>query len=820
MKPKTVYNRPRLDKFLDQVLQYPLTCIVAGAGYGKTTAVSDYLRRNDKEYAYVLLTSSDNDLLWDKLCTSVEKYSNLASDSLRILGFPASDWQLHKALMICSQYASKPFIICIDDYQLLPMDSPVHKLVETLAFENVENLHLLLVSRSKPNICLNTLVSKDLALIVGTDIIAFNYQETREYLKMRGLRLTDAAIQSICKSSEGWISAIYLQGEGIRSGGVISSNKGIDALFEENLMQELLEYEREMLYRLSGFSSFPLEMATKALGTERIRDIIGRLEKENTFITEDDNNEYRFHPLFRSYLSSHCPHDEQQKTVYKRACFWYISRNDRKYFYSVKLVKKAEYVEEFLSFFNKPNATRLNYYDINEISELALELPQDYCIRFPFPYLQICFFLLLSGKDRYRLFAEKLMKEMQEYFKDSDYQCRNIILGEMLVIGRVSGYGQIEPNQEPLKEAAVLLEGRESEILNPSDPFTFGLPMLLNSEYLKPGTLDEAVKRCQYNPYELVSDSFGQGSEALVISEAALLRCDFEKSKSYAEQAIVEASKKEQFFIISSAYSTLMRRSLFLGDIETALVQLENIRNQVILAQRTLANKRLTINMLRETLELAECFLNTSLKRINQIPLDFINGSHQIIMAEGLGVIQVYCARAMFATGDYLGAMRQCQKIVALPSISAEVFFSSQIILSLCEEHMQEDGNNDLVQALTLAQKDGVILLFAEYPQLLPMLKGIKNKGLINDKFISEVISSCEKNKAVTSVLPLVSAKLSKRELEVLRYTSLGKTRKEIAVILCVTEETIKKHLAMVYQKLDAKGKTDAISKARLNKLF
>ena len=48
---------------------------------------------------------------------------------------------------------------------------------------------------------------------------------------------------------------------------------------------------------------------------------------------------------------------------------------------------------------------------------------------------------------------------------------------------------------------------------------------------MRAGELDAAVDRCQYNPYELVADGFGRGSEQLVLAEAALLRCRMNEAR-------------------------------------------------------------------------------------------------------------------------------------------------------------------------------------------------------------------------------------------------------------------------------------------------
>jgi DNA-binding CsgD family transcriptional regulator len=56
---------------------------------------------------------------------------------------------------------------------------------------------------------------------------------------------------------------------------------------------------------------------------------------------------------------------------------------------------------------------------------------------------------------------------------------------------------------------------------------------------------------------------------------------------------------------------------------------------------------------------------------------------------------------------------------------------------------------------------------------------------------------------------------LSERELEVLQELAAGHSNKEIAARLHVSPNTIKTHVARVFEKLGAKRRTDAIRRAR-----
>ena len=56
---------------------------------------------------------------------------------------------------------------------------------------------------------------------------------------------------------------------------------------------------------------------------------------------------------------------------------------------------------------------------------------------------------------------------------------------------------------------------------------------------------------------------------------------------------------------------------------------------------------------------------------------------------------------------------------------------------------------------------------------------------------------------------------ISPRELAVLHEIAAGRSNKEIAAQLNVSPHTVKTHVARLFEKLDARRRTDAINKAR-----
>lgn len=75
------------------------------------------------------------------------------------------------------------------------------------------------------------------------------------------------------------------------------------------------------------------------------------------------------------------------------------------------------------------------------------------------------------------------------------------------------------------------------------------------------------------------------------------------------------------------------------------------------------------------------------------------------------------------------------------------------------------------------------------------------------------VFDQVRQQRARAAASPLVES-LSDRELEVLALARNGYTNKAIAVQLTISDRTVQGHLARVYEKLGATGRTEAVMKA------
>jgi DNA-binding NarL/FixJ family response regulator len=122
-----------------------------------------------------------------------------------------------------------------------------------------------------------------------------------------------------------------------------------------------------------------------------------------------------------------------------------------------------------------------------------------------------------------------------------------------------------------------------------------------------------------------------------------------------------------------------------------------------------------------------------------------------------------------------------------------------------------------------------VILTLNDAPELLLAALAAQASGFVlKSAPISEVIATLERalvtplSFTATGLHRAFKAKerlpiLSTRELEVLNILAIGKSTKEIAKQLYLSEPTIKTHLASIYRKLEVNNRISAVAVARNN---
>ena len=82
---------------------------------------------------------------------------------------------------------------------------------------------------------------------------------------------------------------------------------------------------------------------------------------------------------------------------------------------------------------------------------------------------------------------------------------------------------------------------------------------------------------------------------------------------------------------------------------------------------------------------------------------------------------------------------------------------------------------------------------------------------LVRPKVAEQVLRRFQDISLMGKALEAVATPLSPREMEILKHVAEGNANKQIALILKISEQTIKNHMTSILQKLDANDRTHAV---------
>ncbi len=326
-------QRPRLDACLDEGLrsQIPLVLVTAPAGFGKSTLVSAWLRRQDIPSTWLSLDSSDNDpgQFLSYFVGALQRHDpSLGQNQInRIQTAGVADSQaVYSDVIKCliNEIAALPssFILAIDDCHLLK-NPTVLQLLNSLIEYQPQQLQLILLSREDLPLPLSRLrVRKKIVEIRQADLQFFP-EEAEDFLRegMGITQLTRDDVLVLASRTEGWIAGLQLAGLSIKSdpdpSHFIQTFTGSDRYILDYFMDEVFtrqpgETQKFLLATsiLERFSA-PLCDAVSAEMYDRndgpapnSQAMLEQMEHSNLFLIPLDNQRrwYRYHHLFTDLL--------------------------------------------------------------------------------------------------------------------------------------------------------------------------------------------------------------------------------------------------------------------------------------------------------------------------------------------------------------------------------------------------------------------------------------------------------------------------------------------------------------------------------------
>ena len=297
----TIYISERLQESLRPISRCAMTTVVAPMGYGKTTAVNWYLEERAKAETLKMIrisVYSDNlAIFWKSV---QEAFFRAGFDILR--NYPCPTDAAGGGLLVddlCHVLADEtPCYLFIDDFHLLT-DKRASLFLCMLANRLPANVHLIVASRDRFLPAAEAVRLGAKVYQIGTEQLRLNHTELAVYAHRCGTELSDAQVESLLYSSEGWFSAVYLNLRTLSERGVLPSrHSDIYATFTAAMIDPLPEPQREFLAVMGLADEFTVEMAQCVTGNGDAGQILSALTEQNAFVTRlQDGATYRFHHM-------------------------------------------------------------------------------------------------------------------------------------------------------------------------------------------------------------------------------------------------------------------------------------------------------------------------------------------------------------------------------------------------------------------------------------------------------------------------------------------------------------------------------------------
>ncbi len=823
MKKLKALKRERVNRALESIFDYPLTIVEAPMGYGKTTAVREFLALKDVPVIWTSFLSEDDTSrgFWERLAAEIGRFDEASESRLKSLGVPADTPQTAMAISIINEMVYKPHTtLVIDDFHLAG-SMRVTALFRRFVMEMPDDFHIVILTRDTTNLDITELSPKGLCNVVSQNTLRFTDSEIREYCSLEGFTAGENEIGKIGDYTGGWISLIYLIMLGMERGIPVDRNGTINDLVEKVLYKAYDGRIQKFLLNLSIMDVFTAEQAAFVTQEEKTEETLKMLRLKNAFVAfEEAAGVYKIHNVLLDFLRGRQKDKEERAALYRRLGEWHLSR--REYRTAYEYLCRAGETERILALLDNENTITSDSAAFNGVLDLFAALPRETLFRYPLAYLQYIAIILTNGDPEAFHDGAIRLNELQEACEQAEGHIphgRDRILAEAYLTRIFAVFNDAKEIAACMKEARHLLNGDISFLQKREAEFTLGSPHLLYTYYREPGSLKE-ITELMASDFPIIAelaDGCGTGCDYVVRAECALETGDWQTAELNAFKAIYKAQTREQIGLVICAYHALIRLYLYQGKTGEALELLRQLRQDVTLANNLYYNTGL---------ELVEGYVYGCLARLDSIPLWLQTGdmSPAHFFYQGLGLNYIVYGKALLLSKNYIKLEILTDEFARYFDIFHNQlgFLHNQIFRAAAKYSLygMEAGCAALGEAFGMAREDHIILPFAEYaPAVMDMVRHIADTDS-RDTYLKEVLSACRQYAEGLKRSTQCTASLSARELEILTLASEGFKRDEIARKLYVTAGTVQTHLHNIYLKLEVSGRTAAIKKAQTLKLL
>ena len=229
LRPGTVRRLLLLER-LARDESRPIVSVVAPAGYGKTTLLSQWAERNGQAFAWVSVEEPDNDpkILLTYVAEALDAVEPIDGRVFDALASPGSSVPGSVVPRLGSAFSSMstPVVLVLDDVHVLH-NSECRAALSVLADHVPGGSRLVLAGRAEPPLRVARLRAEGRILQIGPDDLALTASEASLLLRNADVALGEDDVAELHRRTEGWAAGLYLAALYLREGGAAAERGGL-----------------------------------------------------------------------------------------------------------------------------------------------------------------------------------------------------------------------------------------------------------------------------------------------------------------------------------------------------------------------------------------------------------------------------------------------------------------------------------------------------------------------------------------------------------------------------------------------------------------
>lgn len=851
-------ERSRLRAMLDRGSERKLTLISTGPGYGKSTLAATWADSTAMPAAWLSLDAADNDPLsffryviaaLQTLDPELGRETGLLLRGTRVPSVRTLVTTLINALAV----VTRPFALVLDD--LHAIESPEILEGFALLVQNMPHtMRLIVTSRTDPPLPLLRMQARGELLEVRAEQLSFTLEESRALLTGPfQLAMSEPDLQRVQQWSEGWPIGLMLVGQRLQGSAPEDYRTLIDRLDQDDrfvhdyLWQETLEQQssdrRAFLRQTAILERFDASLCAAVTGTPA-SGMLKQMERDNLFVIGLDSSGrwFRYHHLFMDALRAQLTESlspGELRELHRRAAIWFQEHGTVEE--ATRHAMAAEEWELATSLLVQICTELMRQERLSNLRQWLEPVPAEVLLREP----RLCLWLAWAWVRHGRVADALRMLESAgpSWSADEQESVRGLHL--LICVLQTTYHQQPEVGIPVCDEALTIFDERMPSqrgvvlllkaILHEIDgDIDAAEPCLREMNVLAARASSQALHLMERNAYAGMLIMRGRLREAIALERHVIATGDewndivvHYAHWQLAEVLIARDELAEAEELIQRGYQISLKTSaplhrprfhqyfaelaLARGELDIADAELDRAAElaHVIGADgevRQIEARRARVWMAAGNLDAARDWARDSRLDPNTPPAYPRMFEHLVLLR--LMILDGRAAKARAAIEPAL--------VLAERENRGSDLLELLVFLAMAEQALGNEraATAWLLRALRLAEPEGVRRLFIGFGAPMEMLlrAALRIEGA-HRAFVRSLLEAIVPQAGATGYGG--SELLSPRETEVLQLIAAGESNRQIADHLFISEQTVKKHVSNVFEKLSVESRTQAVARAR-----